>query len=78
MEIPDWKDMAQTDEEELRLDKEFEDKMQTAGDIENERTKEIVKQYETFFRYLNICGCFEYIGNSAVYGREVFIFKIKS
>lgn len=78
MEIPNWKDLAGTDEKELKLDKEFEHKMQTAGDVESERTKEILKEYETFFRNLNICGCFEYIGNSAVYGREVFIFKIKS
>lgn len=78
MEIPSWKDMAETDEEELKLDKEFQDKMQTAGDVESERTKEILKQYETFFRNLGICDCFTYIGNSAVYGREVFIFQIKS
>lgn len=78
LEIPNWKDMAQSEEDELRLDKEFADKMQTAGDIESERTKEILTEYETFFKKLDICECFEYIGNSAVYGREVFIFKLKS
>lgn len=77
VEIPDWREMAGEDEEEIRLDDAFYDIMQTAGDIEGERTKEILREYETFFLNLQICDCFEYVGNSAIYGREVFVFQLK-
>lgn len=77
MEIPDWREMSEDEEEAVELNEEFVSMMQTAGDIEGEKTREILREYEDFFMKLQICDCFEYIGNSAVYGREVFVFRLK-
>lgn len=68
-----------SDEEgQIEIDKEFDNEITDLRNIEHKITAEYLDVYEVYFRRLSICTEFTYIGVSEVFGRPVFVFKIRS
>lgn len=78
-DIPSVNDLLDSTEEVITLDEEYFELMKNASDIENKTVKNFLNKYEEYFHNMEeICNEFTYMGISEVFGRRVFVFRIRS
>lgn len=80
MEIPNLADVAGDDEENnvMKLDEELAQMISGTFNIEDERVQKFISKYREFYSSLDISDEFTYMGISEIFGRYVFVFRIRS
>lgn len=81
IEKPEWKEMlSDTDEEgtDVELNDDFAKMLDESVNVENESVKKFLAKYQEFYSSLEISSEFTYIGLSEVFGRSVFVFRLRS
>lgn len=85
MGVPEWKEMlddAGTDMngegQNVELNDEFAQMLVDANDIENENVQRFLATYKEFYSGLEISSEFTYLGTSEIFGRIVFVFRLRS
>lgn len=79
MGIPEWKEMlddADADAD-VKIDDEFTQMLDDATDIESEGVQRFLASYKEFYSSLEISSEFTYIGLSEIFGRTVFVFRLR-
>ncbi|MCM1467455.1 MAG: hypothetical protein NC086_04855 [Alistipes sp.] len=80
LQIPKWKEMiGDTGEEQtVELDSEFAEMLVDMTNVEDERVKNFLSPYQEFYSKLDISEEFTYIGLSEIFGRNMFVFRLRS
>lgn len=77
MSVPSLGDVSEDIEEVIEINEEYDEMRMSLLDVENEKVSEFLGQYQDFFLQLDICDEFLYAGISEIFGRKVFVFRLR-